>query len=1786
MYQLDAIALSENVKARLTDFAADDSFVRDPQLSRICRTIWGGTPQNGGLISELWVEGAFPAKSTDDAQNGKTICLDELTEDGQFNAALRDQLDRRGAVPRQRALYLHQRDAILQAQQKGPNGETPSLVVTAGTGAGKTESFLLPLLNDLYAVTPKPCEGVECLILYPMNALVNDQVDRLYDWLKEQPGKPQCTLFHMTSETPEDRRTFQPPDDKPYNLCRMQTRQQARGLETHEGNKVEALNRQPPPRILITNYSMLEYMLCRPQDAPFFGTNLRAIVLDEAHLYTGTLAAEMTLLLRRLLARCGRRAEEVLQIATSATIGGGGQALVDFAAQLFSKPKSLVRLIEGQSDHVTFADMQPLAQPPTAQAICESAWLDKPTLTQGDEGRMTFVSNEETCRELRVPLQLLVAPECVEAAMQKAIGKPAIMLHEALIHSPLIAQAEAILWHEKRLSLPDFSARLFGETNEITRRAAMRVLQLGASARNEVNTYPILPHRLHLLARTTAGLSVCLNSDCTCSIEYKLDGIGRVLEGVQERCSDCGSAALTLVRCNHCGEWALGAQSDGQRVRPFPERWADGEIPPRLRVYQHKSVSTVTTFCISREGDVAAEGIRVWPTKQCANCGEDDNWVPFTTPDPYLLSTLTESVLAELPRNPSASNDWLPAHGRRLLAFSDSRTEAARLGPRLTRSHELQIFRAMLARELAKSQVDISVVAYLEGELTSLRLKLDNSATPASVKDLMRSQIAQYTNELAQIQSGGTVEQWGEKLKLSPLVRELMGDEFCDRDTPEKWDKQAQTQWEGNAKEAALSLKARINRELARPARKQVSLETLGLAEIVYPQLETVVPPTAQLVPHISSPEALAKLESHWTNLLALLCDDLRTRGCVTLGTDLEDDEYQFGAYLVGNWCALEQENVYTGLQRFVPVREGHQRYQFMKRVLCNCDLEDKQVVRDILKIAYGELLGNAGWNPTTQQPTGKPLLWLERDARELPRNVGGGGVEALRIRLPYVAARTPAQLYECATTSYLWTRQAAGCAPEAGCSNLNPVTQQQADASPRYGRLRRELIDSPIFAQGLWAEEHSAQLNPKENRRLQDLFKTGARNILSSTTTLELGIDIGGLNAVLMGNMPPGKANYLQRAGRAGRRADGSSLVVTFARSRPFDREVFLDFGKYLAANLRRPTINLERERIGRRHFHAWLLNEFFRIIYPPFIHVGAMRAFGDMGQFCGMVYPDRWNGAQKPTLSLFEPDWMQPQEAEWWNVEPASPGLDQQFLAYLVWLRKSQTHHQAASELFGDTAFYKQEWNVLVEETQQYFQDAVKEWKKDYGLLLQAWHDIPASQDQQRKANALRYQLQTMHDVTVIETLADKQFLPRYGFPIGVMQLKVIVPDEDKKGRVREEDQFRLSRPGLLALREYVPGTQLLAGGKLITSRGIMKHWTGAVTGDAFGLTGLYTTCQQGHSYYSISGSLLNCPICGEPAGDTPKDLLLPKHGFMSAASEPPRRGTDVERVGSAEQATVTFYTKGEQHEPYQRDVADITGLNAYYAEGGEILVYNEGDHHNGFAICTSCGYADSEREPKRGTDLPAGFDIHTPLYEANRKRRCRLNGALPPSLRNRTLAARETTDVLLLDISAKYGFKDKAKDDDLMLTLARALQAAGAKLLEIDEREIGVMTVATGEGGAYRGATLYDNVPGGAGHVLEMLNRSREWLETARELMYINEQHDQRCESACLDCLLNFSAQFDSSRMKRREAVQLLDNLLNDAMPNEGEELTLISEETGQEAEAQQAERQRRRQAKFQA
>lgn len=232
-------------------------------------------------------------------------------------------------------LYTHQEQALQNVHCRGRN-----VVVATGTASGKTESFLYPILFSLYREhleekLERP--GVRAMILYPMNALANDQRDRLgaiCDALEKEKSPFRFTFGQYIGQTPENSRDS-------YRNAPVRAEERLPGEMIFREDM-----RQHPPHILLTNYSMLEYLLIRPQDSSLFdggrGSRWRFIVLDEAHQYRGARGMEMGMLLRRLKERVrdGGRTDGFQCIATSATISTKQSSteklnVADFASELF-----------------------------------------------------------------------------------------------------------------------------------------------------------------------------------------------------------------------------------------------------------------------------------------------------------------------------------------------------------------------------------------------------------------------------------------------------------------------------------------------------------------------------------------------------------------------------------------------------------------------------------------------------------------------------------------------------------------------------------------------------------------------------------------------------------------------------------------------------------------------------------------------------------------------------------------------------------------------------------------------------------------------------------------------------------------------------------------------------------------------------------------------------------------------------------------------------------------------------------------------------------------------------------------------------------------------------------------------------------------------------------------------------------------------------------------------------------------------------------------------------------
>jgi DEAD/DEAH box helicase domain-containing protein len=1672
-FQLDAVSTEAFLRKRLAEFAQSDAFLRNPQLAETCRKLWEADEKSGGLVGQLWVEAIFPS-----ASSGLTLA--DLLQTGLICAELVRQLEFTDGIPLDRPLYAHQH-SVIEAEAKTVGKPRPAIVVTAGTGAGKTEAFLLPILNALFREKRSHGEsGVRAIILYPLNALVNDQVERLHRLLA---GQDEVTLFHFTGETPEDDAAAKREGYPKFDKSRRRTRAEAR---------------VSVPDVLVTNYSMLEYMLCRPQDAVFFGNALRIFVADEAHMYTGTLAAEIALLLRRVLIRCGVSCETVLQIATSATLGGDVR---EFAAKLFSKDLASVRWVRGESVRPALPELVAPERACRPQDIHLDA-LETAVLV-GQDG---LVEDPALADVARSCVRHLVGSDVIADTLQD--NMPASVLRNTLSHAPIISQLENALWNSRKggiLQLRELAATLWNRSDESAISATARLLQLGSRARRSTSELPLVPHKLHLMARAPVTVSACMNVRCSAQTS-RLPLGGRIVAEGLDQCPDCGCAMLTLCRCDRCGQDLVAGIHRTDNTLNLRPRWHTRVQPPETEYWFARLVEAGGfPFDLKSRRCEEDSCQTAWLERlaECPNCGADGgSFQPIGFGDGLGLPIVAETLLAAMPVSASIARSWLPARGRRLLIFSDSRREAARLGPLLTRNHEIQLARALVSGLLAKQAADQRSINRLKRDVKRLGADLeDPELSPAERGDL-EGELREKRSKLNTVLDGLAIREWGHRLASEPLLAEFFHRESASRHERTLWDERA---WDHNRTRNQERIGEILAAEFASPAWNRISLETLGLAEIVYPGLaESAIPgELAGVLPE----EVRRCLSQVWPWFLAALLDTVRVDGAVTLGSPIMDQTSHY--FPLGVWASLKSR-FRNGLVPFIGATERARRTVFSAAVLRSSGCPDADLERlapQVLKAAFDSLLALAKSNS---------FDWIEVATRP---SADGNSVEAVRLVFAELYLRRPVDPYRCLVTGGVWPRSVRGQSPNAnGRSELVATTHEALDNDTRVGRVRRELFNNVTFQFGVWAEEHSAQLDSKENRRLQDLFSIGARNILSATTTLELGIDIGGLSGVMLGNVPPGRANYQQRGGRAGRRADGSALVATYARDNAYNQAVFRDFSTFFHRDLRRPTVLLGRERFGRRHLHAYLMGEFFRSIYHPDAHVGAMRAFNSIGWLCG-----------RPRLPIIQPGSAIPEDGQYGPydglVRPSPWWLEgkviaEQFECFLQFVGANPDIYQdPLKKLLTDTPIAVSVHDIAAVCLDEFHKSWIG-WSEEYDRLITAWK-MRRDEGRTPVLNAIAHQANVLWRKTVIEELGHRRFLPRYGFPIGLQSLTI--PDDKESAR----EPVSLERDGILAVSEYVPGSTILAGGRTFTSNGIVSYWDNGSREKEFGTRLWQYACTDGHVWYSYwpeePTATCKAAECLRPKLDMGKTLLVPRYGYSTATWDPPSWSGKQERVGRAMLVSTEFLNPGDRNS-VDHGFGNVAGLKATLCEGGEILAANGGTDALGFAVCTRCGFADSEVKTGSGREnLPRRFDLHTNLRKKDGK--CWGNKEAPV-LRNHHLAAQQATDLVQFDFANVPG---PASSQRVITTLGYALKQAGAEILELDPREIGMTVCRVGNANDW-GLQLFDSTAGGAGHVVELFGQGSEWLDRSLSTMFRDREHDNTCITACLRCLLTTASQYD--------------------------------------------------------
>jgi hypothetical protein len=184
--------------------------------------------------------------------------------------------------------------------------------------------------------------------------------------------------------------------------------------------------------------------------------------------------------------------------------------------------------------------------------------------------------------------------------------------------------------------------------------------------------------------------------------------------------------------------------------------------------------------------------------------------------------------------------------------------------------------------------------------------------------------------------------------------------------------------------------------------------------------------------------------------------------------------------------------------------------------------------------------------------------------------------------------------LFSCDKCGVILSQNVRGACPTYGCDgNVNPIDSHKKEVIERnhYHYLYENLSIT-----NLTAEEHTAQLKQDEGTQVQNNFISGNINVLSCSTTFELGVDLGELETIFLRNVPPEPANYIQRAGRAGRRLDSVGFTLTFAQLRSHDLTYFKEPQKMVDGKIKPPVVHIKNEKIVRRHLHSIILSKFFK--------------------------------------------------------------------------------------------------------------------------------------------------------------------------------------------------------------------------------------------------------------------------------------------------------------------------------------------------------------------------------------------------------------------------------------------------------------------------------------------------------------------------------------------------------------------------------------------------------------
>ena len=892
--------------------------------------------------------------------------------------------------------------------------------------------------------------------------------------------------------------------------------------------------------------------------------------------------------------------------------------------------------------------------------------------------------------------------------------------------------------------------------------------------------------------------------------------------------------------------------------------------------------------------------------------------------------------------------------------------------------------------------------------------------------------------------------------------------------------------------------------ELTAFSRGRQSLEGFGLVFVTYEHLDRVVRAVDAALPEALKPFARA----YALHLLKAAREHRAVAARDSGGIDLVDESIwnRINAQ-EGRRVVRDRAPNTTLAMNYVPAGARDNRFTSLLRKMgaAHGIAMDADACRDVL-VAFCQAIG--GSKSMMAPHHGGYGMRLDRAFRAAP------GRDAPLFRCDGCGARTQFDL--------------AGVCPNRGCEGrLAPVSPAERDTLARQNHYVARYREQPLAAV---AREHTAAIAGHVRSRIEEDFKRGEANLLSCTTTMEMGVDLGDLEAVLCKNVPPSIANYQQRAGRAGRRAQVAPIVLTTARSGRFDQAVFAEFGEYLAERPRVPYLSLDNAGFFQRHQMSVALAGFLDHRLAASRRRGAPR-------ICD-IFGEVMREAERATFDADFEAWMSGPAAAAALARGAAlaDGLTENLRG--IALGEADLARVLRTRIggFADAVFGR--WQIM--------QEGIEDLEARRRALDIT--DSDAIVRVERAQSALRTQQALYIRQFLVEQLSRRAVIPTYAFPVHSVSLDVLTGARSP----RDATPLELDRDGSIGITEYAPGAEVVAGGRVWTSVGISKR--SRITGDeAFIERQKLRVCAACGCPQITEEALDPDPACGQcgvafEGANWSRHFIRPR-GFLTSVADPQGRDPGAARLrpALADEARLLTHAPLSRYEP-----TEVTGILTFHAPGsnrpepeiGRIITVNRGRRKGGFVWCRSCEHAHPVEGygPERRWQDPRGFQM-----PAHRNPRTGNECRFDPAQRRYAV---DLAHVFETDVRAFYfgpSAPPSAGGETLGLhrTLQEALRLGAVRLLETDARDIRALLQYL----AFRPViVLYDAVSGGAGYAARLGHDAGfgmgELLAAAARILDCPNPY---CQRACVRCLHDYSNQAVWHELDRRPALAWIEAII---------------------------------------